>query len=256
MRKVFTIFTLSFIAITMYYLRTVENQTHLHIVSLLKYHYVVESLKDSIHIPIFISHKDSAITHLDKIDRIQIKNATTSLDLKLIDITWSHQETYIDITYHMFNYHLEVPRLNQSLYMQEAMIELTMQDGIKHVFFIGALEVMMHEDTYESSWTDMYAKRHQDRLSVESMYVVSSKPLILMISDAISSSMSVDNDTYRIELRDHSLLYWDIPVSIYDQEKHEMIIGMHWISSKRILSQTEGYHVTYDLYRNESRQTL
>ena len=256
MRKIFTILTLSLIALTMYYLKHVENQTHVYITTVLKYHYVVETMKASIHIPIFISSNKTALTDATQIDRIKIKNDTIMLDLILIDITLSHQETYLDTTYDLYYYQLTVPRLNQHVFIDDASIVLSMVDGIEHEFLIGALEIMMFESSVERAWEDIYAKRDDDLLSIESLYVVSQTLLDLMISPHVKSHMTLDGQTYRVHLEDHAWLYWDIPLIIKEDNQSEMIIGMHWITSKRILSQTEGYHVTYDMYRNESRQTL
>jgi hypothetical protein len=52
------------------------------------------------------------------------------------------------------------------------------------------------------------------------------------------------------------ILFLDIPIIIQTNEDQEMIVGIQWISSKRILSQAEGYYVIYHLYKDQSRETL
>jgi hypothetical protein len=256
MKRIFIVLTLGIIFMTSRYLNHIEEEKHTYIISLLKYHYVVDSVKESIIISLFISDDRHPLTQLEYIDRIQIKNDVINFDVFIHSITMSHQETKDDITYHMIDYELRVPRLNVELYLKNIYCLITLHDGSTHTFKIGALEMFLKPNVFDATWSEIQAVRHQDIVSIHYIDIITKEDVTLSMSSHIETTTTKHEHGYYMYIPKSDIIYLDIPIIINTNENIEMIIGVKWLSSKRMLNQTEGYFVIYHLYKNQSREAL
>lgn len=256
MKRLFIVLTLGIVYVTSRYLNVIEEEKHTYVLSVLKYHYVVESVKEHIIIPLFISHMNHDITNSDDIDRIQLKNEFMTFDVSLSSIFMSHEETKNDITYVMFEFTFVLPRFNLDLYLDNVFCVLTVSDGTTHAFRIGALEFFTTPNVFDSTWSEIQAIRHEEVLSIDYIDVKTTEEVTLLMSNHIkTSTISNQNGLFMYIPKSH-ILYLDIPIIIETGDKKEMIVGILWLSSKRMLSQAEGYVVIYHLYKNQSREAL
>jgi hypothetical protein len=256
MKRVFIVLTLGITYLTSRYLHTIEEEKHTYVASVLKYHYVVESVKEKMIIPLFISDVSHELTHIDNIDRIQLKNNTMIFDVSLMSLNMSHQETKDDLTYYMFEYEVLIPRFNLDMYLENIMVLITTNEGIIYTFRIGALELFVKPDVFDSTWSNIQAVRHSDILSIDYMNIQTGGNITVWFSNHINTETIINNESYHMFVPVSSILFLDIPLIIQTNELKEMIVGIQWISSKRMLSQAEGYYVIYHLYKNQSRETL
>jgi hypothetical protein len=205
---------------------------------------------------LFISDDRHPLTQLEYIDRIQIKNDVINFDVFIHSITMSHQETKDDITYHMIDYELRVPRLNVELYLKNIYCLITLHDGSTHTFKIGALEMFLKPNVFDATWSEIQAVRHQDIVSIHYIDIITKEDVTLSMSSHIETTTTKHEHGYHMYIPKSDIIYLDIPIIINTNENIEMIIGVKWLSSKRMLNQTEGYFVIYHLYKNQSREAL
>jgi hypothetical protein len=256
MKRLFIVLTLGIIYLTSRYLHTIEEEKHTYVASLLKYHYVVESVKEKMRIPLYISDSNHDLTLIENIDRIQLKNDVMIFDVALISIEMSHQETKDDMTYYMFEYEVLIPRFNLDMYLENIILIMTTTIGLIHEFRIGTLEIFIKPDVFDSTWSNIEAVRHTDVLSIHYMNIVTEATINVFISQHINTELKATSRGFQMLIPVSHILFLDIPIMIQTNEDKEMIVGIQWISSKRILSQAEGYYVIYHLYKDQSRETL
>lgn len=256
MKRLFILLTLGIIYMTSRYLHMVEEEKHTYIISILKYHYIVESVKETLIIPLFISDMKDDMTLINNIDRIQLTNKVMTFDVSLESISMHHQETKDDITYFMFEYQLLVPRFNVDMHLENIFFIITKRDGSSHEFRIGTLEIFTTPDVFDSTWSEIQAIRQKEILSIEYIDIKTSEEVKLSMSNHIETTTILFTDGYKMFLPQSMIVFLDIPFIIETEQKKEMIIGIQWLSSKRMLSQTEGFHVIYHLYKDQSRETL
>jgi hypothetical protein len=256
MKRLFILLTLAIIYLTSRYLHKVEEEKHTYVISVLKYHYIVESIKDKMIIPLFISEIEHEMTLLENIDRIQLKNNVMIFDVSLESIFMHHQETKDDMTYYMFEYQILLPRFNVDMYLENLFCIITEIDGTLHEYRIGTLEIFITPDIFDSSWSEIQAIRQKEILSIEYIDIKTTEDVTLSMSNHIETSTISYENGFKMFIPKSIIIFLDIPVMIVTPEKKEMIIGIQWISSKRILSQAEGFYVIYHLYKDQSRETL
>jgi hypothetical protein len=256
MKRLFILLTLGIIYLTSRYLHMVEEEKHTYVISVLKYHYIVESIKDKMIIPLFISEKNNEMTLLEHIDRIQLKNNVITFDVSLESISMRHQETKDDMTYYMFEYQILLPRFNLEMYLENLFVMITELDGTLHEYRIGALEIFITPDIFDSTWSEIQAIRHKEILSIDYIDIKTTEEVILTMSNHIEALTISYEHGFKMFIPKIMILFLDIPVMIVTPETKEMIIGIQWLSSKRMLSQAEGFYVIYHLYKDQSRETL
>lgn len=256
MKRMFIVLTLGIVYVTSKHLHTIEEEKHTYVLSVLKYHYVVESVKDHIIMPLYLSHMDHDITHSDDIDRIQLKNEVMTFDVSLSSIFMSHEETKNDITYVMFEFKFVLPRFNLDMYLENVFCVLTVNDGTTYEFRIGTVEIFTTPNVFDSMWSEIQAIRHKDVISIDYIDVKTTEDVTLFMSNYIKTSTISNQNGLHMYIPKSHILYLDIPIIIETGDKKEMIVGILWLSSKRMLSQAEGYVVIYHLYKNQSRETL
>jgi hypothetical protein len=71
---------------------------------------------------------------------------------------------------------------------------------------------------------------------------------VVSISYMYTLINACEDDNYIASIVDNSLLFLSIPIIIRHDLVEEWIIGVTWISSQRMLIQTEGYHHEYTYY--------
>jgi len=256
MKHLITVLTLVVTFLIVQYLNRQQHDLETFVISLHKYHYVVAHTKETIEVPLFISNKHHPLLIKHDIDRIRLMNGGVNMDVVIQDIVWSHEETFQDITYGVYHYILTIPTIDYPFLMEDVSLHIEHIEGKQYALEIGYVEFFNRTNPYDASWSNMFANRFSETLSIESMHITSNIIDDLYVSPNIETTLTYLNQAYRLTLENKVVLFWDVPIFIEKNGSIEMIIGVKWITSKRILSQTEGYHVTYLWYGSQSRQTF
>lgn len=256
MKHLITLLTLVITFLMITYLNEQQDEFETFVISLNKYHYVVARTKETIEIPLFISNDHHPLLKVENLDRIRLINDDVNMDVWCDDIVWSHVETFQEITYQVYYVILAIPTIDYSLLMEDVTMRIEHIDGLYYEVSIGYVEFFTYIQPFDASWSDIHAKRYENTLSIESIHATSDVIDAMYVSQHIETTLSYLNQSYLLTIENKSVLFWDVPVCIEKNGYVEMVIGVKWIASKRILTQTEDYHVSYIWYGSQSRQTL
>ena len=111
------------------------------------YNYVYTETK-KIDVMIYANNMDSVLSNVDSYESSYLvnKDETKKLEIELSEIIRSNAEYYLDETYYGFNLFYEMPRLNGDYNMRECFLKLTLKNNDTHLFYIGSMDLMYHDN--------------------------------------------------------------------------------------------------------------
>lgn len=249
MKLLIYMLTVTTIVFSMYVYINVNHQPYIGIKTIDSYYYAFENLKDSIEVPLYIEDSSKVVSDMQSIDRIKFHNTNIQFDGRLKDITRSHQEIYEDISYDVFEYHIELPKLGLYQFYDHMQMTLYFIDDTELTVYIGVLEYFINSLGDALKWTSIDLIRDNDIMTIRIINIqgVSCKMTVEM-SKTYDVDRLCDARGMTVTLRDEGVIVTNIPIFMTLESQQEVIIGATQIHSLRMLSQTEGYQREYTYY--------
>ena len=182
-----------------------------------------------------------------EIDRVKLSNDTLSFDVAVDSMEQTHQETYQSRTYFVYKLSIQLPYFYSDIFMDNVIIEITTLDSF-HDIQIGNLNIIVFDSNHAHDWSAISGRRHETLMTLESIIVETKASLNVYLSPHITYEVQKHEDFIEILILNHQNIILKPILFIQSDEGLEMIIGIQYISSKRMLEQTEGYHHVYALY--------
>ncbi|MGA0351842.1 MAG: hypothetical protein ACO3MF_03740, partial [Acholeplasmataceae bacterium] len=171
------------------------------------------------------------------------------MDVILQHIEFSHQELYQEKKMDCYIFRIEIPRLGVHQLLEHLKMIVTYFDNTSLSLYLGVLEIfpsIVHQTT---SWDHIEVTRHKDIMTIQAFDIKAlSCQANILFSYVYTLELSCSNQIMTATFTMDDIIFTDVPLIIQLNQEEEWIIGMKWISSLRMLQQTEGYHRAYTYY--------
>jgi hypothetical protein len=244
MKLFFYLMSLMTIVMTVFGVQALEKDTFLVIRSIQTHYQVTDGASFSV--SVYASQISDLLLATD-IDRTRFISDDLTFDVGFEDMSQDHQETYLNRTYFEYEIKLNLPTLYQDIYLKDVYLEITTLTHT-HLILIGHLTITPYMSSHAHDWGSIYGIRQEKTMTLDKIIIETSEDLHVFISEGISYQV-IKHDTY-IEIQIHTKDTIITHPILVIQSVHgtEMIAGMNFISSKRMLTQTEGFHYVYAVY--------
>jgi hypothetical protein len=245
MKLLLYVSTLGLIILTIFIVRTTKEDTFLMIRSIYTYYQVIDG--DHVNVQLYASQKSEQL--LDTaIDRLQLASDNILMDVFYIDMTQDAEETYLNHRYYIYTLTFKLPILFQTQTIEHASLKMTTNLGQTHQMILGHFFITPYTSNYSHDWTSIYVTRHETLMTLLSITIETSDTIEIVMLGHINASVSYEEKHIKITIHKNDAIILSPLIMIRSIHGEEMIAGMTFIQSNRMLNQTEGYHYVYALH--------
>ncbi len=198
---------------------------------------------------IFYINQTHPLSDIDQYLDVDIENETRSMMLSMQpnSLKTVGEEVYLGEAYNKYMLSLDLPSINQSFYIDEAYIDITLVNNNSFIFYIGTVSLFTSEKTVVSSldWTSLSAKKEQgilkSRLSEIDIEYNRLDKTISHIDLGVDFSVNYDLDDNLLTLmiNDENQLFYACPVIIvYETGDIQIIDYFLYINDLQILKES------------------
>lgn len=244
MKLLFYVMSLLIILMTAIAIQVFKNDSFLVIRSI-QTHYQVND-GSTLSISLYASQLSESLL-ASEIDRTRLIGEDITFDVSLNDMKQDHQETYLNRTYFHYELFLILPYFFEDMFIENVYLEITTLAHI-HVIRIGNINITPYESTYTHGWQSIYGIRNEDIMTLDTIIIETEENLDIFLLEGMSYHVIKHPTHIEIHISTTQLIITDPIIIIQTSNGKEMIAGMNFISSKRMLIQTEGFHYVYAVY--------
>jgi len=198
----------------------------------------------------YINNNKHPLTNKDSYRDIIIKDIdeNKALNLKLLDISYSHKEIYLKENYYAFNLIFDSVNLTNNYLINEAYLSINLINDENYLFKVGKFNITYLNDGIELPWSNLdSSKESEEDLSISNIIIELNENIsnILNVYTNINESLKYDytNDKLIISLNYINKLYNNnLPIIV------ETINNTYYINNHK-------YFVDYNLL-NKSNEIL
>lgn len=242
--------TLLVTALTMYVYKDITTIPEVTFKTIKTYYYVVEGALQTLDVQVYVHNSQDALLDTKTIDRVTLFNDTILLDVTLNRITYSHQEIYNEVSYDSYIFDITLPSLGQNEWIDSLQMTIDYMNQTSVTLYLGVLEYFINGHQMGSSWSSIDAIRDETLMTIKAFHIKSLPcDARVFVSNTYQVNQTCINDFVVLTLKSDDVIFTHVPLIIDTNEAYEWIIGMSWITSKRMLVQTEGYHYEYTYHQ-------
>lgn len=244
MKILFYVMSLLTILMTVLAVQVFEKDSFLIIRSIQTHYQVIDG--STLSISLYASQISESLL-ASEVDRTRLIGDDITFDVSLDDLIQDHQETYLNRTYFHYELFLILPYFFEDIFIENVYLEITTLEH-KHLIRIGNINIISYESTYTHDWQSIYGIRNDETMTLDTIIIETEEDLNIILLEGISYHV-IKHDTYiEIHIKTTQVIVMDPIIIIQTSNGKEMIAGMNFISSKRMLVQTEGFHYVYAVY--------
>jgi hypothetical protein len=245
MKLLFYMMSLLAILMTVVSIKAFEKDTFLVIRSIHTHYQLIDG--SSFYVSLYASQIADDLLHTE-IDRTRLLSDHMSFDVAFEDMIQNHQETYMSRIYFHYEIHMTLPYFFESMYLENVYLEITTINDQQHIIQLGKMNITPYVSTFSHAWDSIYGVRHETIMTLISIIIETQEDIDVMMLEGIEYSIIKHPSHIEIKIESkHAILMHPI-ILISTSQGDEMIAGIPFISSKRMLIQTEGFHYVYALY--------
>lgn len=244
MKLLFYVMSLVTILMTILGVQAFEKDSFLVIRSIQTHYQVIEGTSFSV--SLYASQISELLLSSD-VDRTRLIGDDISFDVSFDDMLQDHQETYLNRTYYHYELFLIMPYFYEDIFIEDVMLEITTLDH-KHLIQIGNINIVSYDSTYAHDWQSIYGIRNESILTLDKIIIETEEDLNIIMLEGISFHVMKHLTHIEITIKTTRAIITNPIIIIQTTSGKEMIAGMNFISSKRMLVQTEGFHYVYAVY--------
>jgi hypothetical protein len=245
MKILLYISTLGLVILTVLIVQSTKEDIFLIIRSIYTYYQVSDG--DHVNVQLYASQKSEQLLETS-IDRLQMTNDIILMDVSYVDMTQEKQETYLNHTYYVYSLTFKLPKLFQTQTLEHVSLKMTLDQNLIHDIVLGHFFITPFESNFSHDWSSIYGTRHQTFMTLTSIIIETSDIIEVSLLGNINATMSYEHTYIEITIHKHDAIILSPILLIRSINGEEMISGMTFIQSNRMLNQTEGYHYVYTLY--------
>lgn len=174
-----------------------------------------------IEIPIYSSN-DQLIKEIDAYEQTYLyNNNNKKLIIDLVDITFSHQETFLGDSYSKYIFKFLMPNLTEEFSIKNAYLKIVFINNDEYSFKIGDLYLNYYESSAFNQWQSIDSKRNQESLKSVQMDVIEidfekipNNIKKIQIEPNTTLKYDVVNNKLLINIPNYNLLINNIPLWI------------------------------------------
>ncbi|MGB0203117.1 MAG: hypothetical protein ACPGJL_03415 [Acholeplasmataceae bacterium] len=237
--------TLGLVILTVLIVHSTKEDTFLIIRSIYTYYQVSDG--DHVNVQLYASQKSEQLLETS-IDRLQLTNDIIRIDVSYVDMTQEKQETYLKHTYYVYSLIFKLPKLFQTQTLEHVSLKMTLDQDMIHDIVLGHFFITPFESNFSHDWTSIYGTRHDTFMTLTSIIIETSDIIEVSLLGNINATTTYEDAYIEIIIHKNDAIILSPILLIRSVEGEEMISGMTFIQSNRMLNQTEGYHYVYALY--------
>jgi|SRR5690554_73190 len=138
------------------------------------HNYLYNGNKTLVEINLYLNDSKSPLINKDAISDVVIRNLESNkvLDLELVSITSSHNETYLSENYVMYTYKFKMPNLSSNFEINNAYIDFILTNQNSYTFKIGSINLTYLINSKELNWKTIDSKKNNSNdLSISSLVI-------------------------------------------------------------------------------------
>lgn len=237
--------TLGLVILTVLIVRTTKEDTFLMIRTIYTYYQAIDG--DTVNVQLYASQKSEQLLETT-IDRLQLHTDTMQMDVSYVEMRQDKQETYLNHTYYVYTLTFKLPILFQTQTFKHVSLKMTSTQGQIHDIVLGHFLITPFESNFSHDWTSIYGTRHETFMTLTSIIIETSEIIDVTLLGHINATMTYEDAFIEITIHKNDAIILSPLILIRSIKGKEMIAGMTFIQSNRMLQQTEGYHYVYSLY--------
>lgn len=244
MKILFYVMSLLVVLMTAIAVQVFENDSFLVIRSIQTHYQVLDG--STLSISLYASQLSESLL-ASEIDRTRFIGEDITFDVSLEDMKQDHQETYLNRPYFHYELLLTLPYFFEEIVIENVYLEITTLTHT-HVIRIGNINITPYESTYAHGWQSIYGIRNDDLMTLDTIIIETEEDLDIFLLEGMSYHVTKHPTHIEIHIITTRMIITDPILIIQTSNGKEMIAGMNFISSKRMLVQTEGFHYVYAVY--------
>jgi hypothetical protein len=244
MKLLFYVMSLLIVLMTAIAVQVFENDSFLVIRSIQTHYQVLDG--STLSISLYASQLSESLL-ASEIDRTRLIGEDITFDVSLEDMKQDHQETYLNRTYFHYELFLILPYFFEEIVIENVYLEITTLMHT-HEIRIGNINIIPYESTYAHGWQSIYGIRNDDLMTLDTIIIETEEDLDIFLLEGMSYHVTKHPSHIEIHISTTQMIITNPILIIQTSNGKEMIAGMNFISSKRMLVQTEGFHYVYAVY--------
>ena len=244
MKLLFYLMSLITILMTILGVKAFEKDSFLVIRSIQTHYQVIEGSSFSVSL---YASQISELLLSSEIDRTRLIGNDLSFDVSFDYMIQDQQETYLNRAYFHYELFLIVPYFDEDIFIEDVILEITTLEKTHHIH-IGYINIISYESTYSHDWQSIYGIRNEFIMTLDKIIIETEEDLNIMMLEGITYHVIKHPTHVEINIETMHTIILNPIIIIQSTNGKEMIAGMNFISSKRMLIQTEGFHYVYAIY--------
>lgn len=233
------------ILMTTLFFQAYEKDTFLVIRSINTHYQLIDG--SSFNVSLYASQIADELLH-SEIDRTRLLSNHMSFDVTIEDKIQNHQETYMNRIYFHYEIIMTLPYFFESIYLDDLYLEITTLNAHQHIIQLGKMNIIPYISTFSHAWDSIYGVRHETIMTLHSIIIETQEDIDVRMLDGIDYNIVKHPSHIEIKIESKTAILMHPIIIISTSQGEEMIAGLAFISSKRMLIQTEGFHYVYALY--------
>ncbi|MBN2268321.1 MAG: hypothetical protein JXC35_02735 [Acholeplasmataceae bacterium] len=219
--------------------------------------YVMMDDEPTLEIPLYINETDHPLKVLDAVEHVSLVSldSETNILVELINVSYQGSEFYLNQTFDMYLYQLNLPSFDQTFILENAMMAIDLKNGTSYAFTIGKISISPSKPIdYHLNWSKLSGTKMDqsiyERIGCVEIGIFELNKDIVSFFDGFTYSevFQIKDDVLYLYLNDEPFIYQSFPIEIiFSDGTSQQIPYFNYMNSYHLLKMSGPLIHVYDL---------